>query len=305
MWNLNKNNNMMMQNQFMNSNESKIDEIIKPFQEKIKVLEEEIRAKDSEIARLKFKLYQKEEINFNPMNQMNFPMNQMNPMNNLMGQMNLMNNQMNQMNLMNNQMNMANELMNNNMQMSKKEIENLRVEFFMKDRTIFIPSLSNDKMEDVIKKFYTKVNIENESYEFFIKKKINNNLTLEENGIGKENSILVEKVKPNNNSSTKKINDLNTKENYNSEILGEPINIGFYSSSGLKVMITIGKNNTIKDAIFKYFNKIEVDTSLIGKEIMLLFNGQLLKLEDGRRIGQLLINHSIITVIDQNGVIGA
>ena len=153
-----------MQNQFMNNNESKIDEIIKPFQEKIKVLEEEIRAKDSEIARLKFKLYQKEEINFNPMNQMNFPMNQMNPMNNLMGQMNLMNNQMNQMN-------MANETMNNNMQMSKKEIENLRVEFFMKDRKIFIPSLSNDKMEEVIKKFYTKVNIENESYEFFIKKK--------------------------------------------------------------------------------------------------------------------------------------
>ena len=76
MWNLNNNNNMMMQNQFMNCNESKIDEIIKPFQEKIKVLEEEIRTKDSEIARLKFKLYQKEEININPMNQMNFQSNE-------------------------------------------------------------------------------------------------------------------------------------------------------------------------------------------------------------------------------------
>ena len=130
-------------------------------------------------------------------------------------------------------------------------------------------------------------------------------MTLEENGIGKENFILVEKVKPNNNSSKKKINDLNTKENYNSEILGEPINIGFISSTGLKVIFTIGKNNTIKDAIFKYFNKIAVDTSLIGKEIKLLFNGELLKLEDGRKIGQLLKDHDAITVIDQIDIIGA
>ena len=305
MWNLNNNNNMMMQNQFMNCNESKIDEIIKPFQEKIKVLEEEIRTKDSEIARLKFKLYQKEEININPMNQMNFPMNQMNPMNNLMGQMNLMNNQMNQMNLMNNQMNMVNDLMNVNMQMNKKEIDSLKVDFLMKDRKISIPSLSNDKMEEVIKKFYTKVMIENESYEFFIKKKINNNLTLEENGIGKENCIFVEKVKPNNNSSTTKINDLNTKENYNTEILGDPINIGFNASSGLKVIITVGKNNTIKDALIKYCNKIGVDTSLIGKEIIFLFNAEKLNIEDRKKIGQLLKDNDQITVIDQINIIGA
>ena len=130
-------------------------------------------------------------------------------------------------------------------------------------------------------------------------------MTLEENGIGKENFILVEKVKPNNNSSKKKINDLNTKENYNSEILGDPINIGFNSSSGLKVIITIGKNNTVKDAVFKYCNKIGVDTSLIGKEILLLFNGVNLKFEDGIKIGQLLKNNSVITVIDQIDVIGA
>jgi hypothetical protein len=156
------------------------------------------------------------------------------------------------------------------MPINKKEIDSLIVNFLMEDgNKALIQSLSNDKMEEVIKKFYSKTGIKNESYEFFVKKKIDKNLTLEENGIGKKNCILVEKEKPNSNSSTKKANILNKKEDYNSEILGDPINILFNASSGLKILITVGKNNTIKDALSKYCNKIGEDTSFIGKEIIL------------------------------------
>ena len=46
------------QNQFHDINDDKIIEIIKPYQEKINKLQEEISQKDLEIAQLKYKLYQ-------------------------------------------------------------------------------------------------------------------------------------------------------------------------------------------------------------------------------------------------------
>ncbi len=47
-----------MQNQFKDICQIKIEELIKPYQEKIKKLEDEIRLKDLEITQLKFKLFQ-------------------------------------------------------------------------------------------------------------------------------------------------------------------------------------------------------------------------------------------------------
>ena len=63
-----------MQNQFKDIYQIKIEELIKPYQEKIKKLEDEIRLKDLEITQLKFKLFQ------NDFNQqlMNLGTNQMN-----------------------------------------------------------------------------------------------------------------------------------------------------------------------------------------------------------------------------------
>ena len=45
-----------IQSQFMNFNEINIEELVKPYQEKIEKLEKEIREKDLEITQLKFKL---------------------------------------------------------------------------------------------------------------------------------------------------------------------------------------------------------------------------------------------------------
>ena len=115
---------MMFMNNMENQSNSKdinIEEIIKPFKEKIRKLQDEISEKDSEIAQLKFKLMQynngnkvnNQFINNNMLqmnNKMNNNMVQMNnKMNNNMGQMN------NNMGQMNNQMNYNMGQMNNNM----------------------------------------------------------------------------------------------------------------------------------------------------------------------------------------------
>ena len=299
MWN-NNNDNMMMQNKFMNLNESKIDEIIKPFQEKIKILEDEIRQKDLEIARLKFKLYQKNEINPNQqffnnnMNQINYPISQINyPMN----QMNCMNNQINQK--------MTNQIQMNQMNQNKQEsYELLEIKFIMEDRKkIIVHSNFDDKIENLLNAFYYKSKFEEGSYDFFVKKELNNYSTIMENGINsKENLIFVEKKKLNDTSS-KNNNILNRKNNC--QILGEKIQLIFQASSGLKVVLNIGKNNTFKDAVIMYCNKCGLDISSVGKDLMFLFNGSILHLDAKRNLGELLKNIHKITVIDQNNVIGA
>lgn len=298
MWNYN-NHNMMMQNQFMNLNESKIDEIIKPFQEKIKILEDEIRQKDLEIARLKFKLYQKNEINPNQqffnnnMNQINYPISQINyPMN----QMNCMNNQINQK--------MTNQIQMNQMNQNKQEsYELLEIKFIMEDRKkIIVLSNFDDKIENLLNAFYYKSKFEEGSYDFFVKKELNNYSTIKENGINrKDNLIFVEKKKLNDTSS-KNNNNLNIKNNC--QILGERIQLFFQASSGLKASIYIGKNNTFKDVAITYCNNLGLDISSVGKDIIFLFNGSKLNLDDKRNLGKFMRNLSYIIVIDVKNIIG-
>ena len=260
MWMNNVNNNMLMQNQFMNFNESKIDKIIKPFQDKITMLQEEIRQKDLIIARLNYKLEQyninnpnqqsfnNNQMN-NPMNQMNNPMNQMNQFNQINNPMNQMNqfnqmnnpiNQMNQFNQMNNPMNQMNQFNQMDNQMNQfnqmdnlmnqmlyvgqnnvnNEVKHLELTFnIVGDKNLYIKVQcnSNETMESAIDKFICKSMYEKKSYKFFLRKKIFNNLSIEQNGINddKNNIILVEKINENNqndsnldnSSQNNKIND--------------------------------------------------------------------------------------------------
>ena len=112
-----------MQNQ-SNSKEINIKEIIKPFKEIIRKLQDEINEKESEIAQLKFKLMQNDNSNKTNQQSMNNNMGQMNMMNNRMGQMNMMNNSMEQMNnQMNNNMGQMN-MMNNNMGQMNNQMNN-------------------------------------------------------------------------------------------------------------------------------------------------------------------------------------
>ena len=95
------------QNQYINLNESYLEELIRPYKEKIEKLENEVKEKQKEIDQLKLKLFQNNSLNKNNQQFMN---NMGNQINNQFNNMNMMNNMGNQMNMMNNPMN----LMNNN-----------------------------------------------------------------------------------------------------------------------------------------------------------------------------------------------
>ena len=71
-------------------------------------------------------------------------------------------------------------------------------------------------------------------------------------------------------------------------------------------MITISKCKTIKDLFKLYVRRIGISESLIGKEIIFIFNAETLTLNDNRLINDLFPKDACtITVVDQNNVIGA
>ena len=245
------------QNQYINLNEYYLEDLIRPYKEKIEKLESELKEKQKEIDKLKLKLFQNNTVNknkqqfmnnignqfnnnqFNNMNQINNNMNQMNKMNNMGIQMNmmndsfnLMNNQMNQNNMMtisnipinnniiNNPMFQMCNLMNNNnnsfpmMQtgnnINKEELKNLTVTFRFKDiAPIKIQCQSNEKMEEVINKYFNKSLINNkDKYNFIYNaKKVILNSTIEENGIINESNIFVIEKSKDEIAKEKKINN--------------------------------------------------------------------------------------------------
>jgi len=264
-----------MQNQFMNHNDMQIKILIDPYLEKIKKLEEEIREKDLQITQLKFMLMQNN--NTNQMNMVNIPMNQMN----------------NGFCQMSNQMNI-----NNRKFLSiKTKIEN--------GKEIVIQSISDDKFDKVIDKFCSKTLYEKENYEFYVvtKHKAKRDLTVEENGIqGETGYIFVSKKDTNDNNNYNKAN-IGEK---NIPISGEVINLIFCATSGLKVDMPIGLNNTLQDTLIKYCQKIGVPPSLIGEKLVFLLNAEKLDSLSKKTIGQIgLKNGTKITVLDQGNIIGA
>jgi hypothetical protein len=264
-----------MQNQFMNYNDMQIKILIDPYLEKIKKLEEEIREKDLQITQLKFKLMQNN--NMNQMNMVNIPINQMN----------------NGFCQMSNQMNI-----NNRKFLSiKTKIEN--------GKEIVIQSISDDKFDKVIDKICSKTLYEKANYEFYVvtKHKAKRDLTVEENGIqGETGYIFVSKKDTNDNNNYNKTNIAEK----NIPISGEVINLNFNATSGLKVVMPIGLNNTLQDTLIKYCQKIGVPPSLIGEKLVFILNAEKLDSLSKETIGQIgLKNGTRITVLDQGNVIGA
>ena len=306
-----------MQNK-SNSNDINIEEIIKPFKEKIRKLQDEISEKDSEIAQLKYKLMKYDNANKannqfinNNMGQMN---NQMYPMINNGNQMN-MNMINNPFNMMNNQFNM-NNMMNNfqmNNQMNQNQlIKDLTIKVKMENgEVIQVQCRSDDKMKKLIEHFGIKACIDKvEDYDFVIIKEEEVKLDsyIEQYGIKQKDYILARK-KLDNNKEDQSLND--KKEPYfikeNPRILGEQIDLYFEASTGLKVLIPIGLNNTLKDAFILYCNKVDISYLEIDHNIFFLYIGQKLRYEDyNRTLKQIgFKNKSSIIVFDQANIIGA
>jgi len=300
----------------MNSNEINIEELVKPYQEKIEKLEKEIKEKDFEITQLKFKLMQNNNTNKDTIQFMNNNMNQ-----NMMCQMNPFNYNMNQMSLNNIQekenMNIqSKENMkigyNNN---NEKKPKFLSIKVKTEDgKEVHIQSKSDDEMELVIKKFCCKVDLKKENYEFYVRgrmgmKMVEEHSTVEDNGIQGENDIIwvFKKIlgdinKDNNNTNIVNSSNINNKiDENNLEILGKPINL-YFENSGKKIAIQICSNNTFKDAVKKYLLKM----GLFDEEnLTFLCEGK--KIEDDQMKLEKICNKNncFITVIKEQNILGA
>ena len=332
----------MMQFPPQNQNEMKREEIIRPYKEIIKQLEAENERLMKENNQLKSQLKQYQMNNMgnqmNPMNNignmgmMNNQNNMMNQMNNIgmmnqmnnMGNMGMSNNQFNQFNMMNpmnnniinspmfqmcNQMNFAGNqmmLMGNESQKIVREVKFLSIKVKMEDGAeIYVQKASDDKMEKAIISFCCKAVLDKKDYDFFVitKHKAKFDSTIEENGIDTSDDYIFVKKKIVGNDNSKGINGNNIQVPI---IKGHIINLIFQATNGLTVVINVGLKNTFRDAAIIFCNKININPSIIDKDIIFLRRGIKLDLNDNKTLEQMEIKgNERITVVDTNVVIGA
>ena len=305
---------MNMQNQFMNINTQGIEEIIQPFKEKIKKLEEELMQKDIEIAKLNYTILQMKQMI--QMNQMNSQFNQFN-------QMNMR--QMPSYPMFNPMLPVGNQMdMSGNMNMAtipketkkKKKIKRLNLTFKGKQHVVGMQCKSNEKMEEIINKFCFKSQLKKEEFKVIVNgKKVKMNLTIDKNGINNENQVIYVQKKDENDYIEEKNEDSDYEyeeedvdiiKNYNSKILGEKIILKF-NSSGVVFDKEIGMNNNFIDAAIKFGTKFGISTSEIINNCKFFINSNRpYDIENRQTLKEIGIrNGSKIDVMIESEVIGA
>ena len=292
---------MSMEEQFMDYNDLRIKNIIKPYEEKIKKLEEIIAQKDFQITCLKDKLYRnslknknQQFLNANPlMNQNQFP----------------------NINTITDQSNISNIKENLNIPLPLNII-------FMLDKgpKVTIQCQNNEKIEAIIKKLAGKADIKEENYSFiYMGKKIdiNTNKTTSELGIMDGQTILAIKknnINPENKNSYLSEDNSSSSDSFEDEInkqkknlnTNEFIGISFQSSGHQNIFIQVNKNDTVSNLLKSYATKIGISENIIGERIKFLFNSKMLSLDDNRKIKDTsLTDYAKITVIDCGNIIGA
>ena len=320
-------------NQNFNLNLIHINQILEDYKKDIASLQNQLKEKQEEIAKLRDQLMLVSNYN---LNYQQFINNNINPINNPFQQIHNINNQNLQMNMLNN-MHMINNPMfqnlgqgnfNKNMMMpvnlmeniNQKEIKPLNIKFKMENgQHIFIQSNSNEQLKTAISKFESKMN-DFDNYDYYINGTIKPKFTstIEENGLCGENDFILAKDKrkldignsvlpnmdPNFNIlNNNKKNDIYL-DDFNQE-LPQKINVIFKLSNGLMWTILLNFNNTLKYALMKFCSITGVDPSSIGKDIHFIHNAQQLKADDERTLRELSVSTLFINVLDQNGMIGA
>ena len=234
---------------------------------------------------------------------------------------------MNQFNQMMNQMKQMNQIhqMNINKNQKRNEIKNLYLHFKIKikeEEIIFkIQCKSNQTIKEAICKFYCKYGNFSKNYYFFYngEKIINDELKFDECGINNDDEIIVieqndvnqinEILKTNQNSSNsnKMSAPKGNKRNFNfspPENQQNLIQLNFGSSSGLNLILTFNKNNTIRDALGKYCQILGLGLQK-AKSLVFIYNAEIIPINDERFLADVFTNHSVITIVDANNVIGA
>jgi len=263
----------------------------------------------------------------NNMNMMN--MNNMN-MNN-MNMMNMNNIIMNNMNM--NMMNMNNmNMMNNKFDQGKlNTVKYLTLQFQCEGDDIKktnIPCKSNDISKVPINNYLSKMQKSNiNDYEFLLnERKVDLNLTVEDNGINEQNRLIIVKKKLQNsfenniieqNQNNNYINEFKDKLNPNENFKYNPmkneykINLQFAHSIGQRYnIVVISHNETFFSAVKEFCKMMGLSFDELKKnkdKIAFIYNANKLDIEDSRTLGQ-IFQHSTITrisVIDYSNIFGA
>ena len=195
------------------------------------------------------------------------------------------------------------EIGNNN---NKKEVKFLSIIFRTQDGggSIMIQCKSDDKMEDAINKFCSKAYLKKEDYKFiFNGKRVIFDSTVEENGLIDNSNILVVKKSQSEISQSIEANNNNQDIKNNNSMLGEPIQLFFETNSGSKLVINIGINNTVREAEYKFCEKLDIPTSTL-KYFKFLNNGRELN-PDMKISDSELKNWDVIYVLETGGIMGA
>ena len=277
MWNGNFNNMPMqtMQNQMMDFNETNLEELIKPYQEKIRKLEDEISQKDFLITQLKFELSQINNANKN---------NQQ----------------------------FINNIGNN---MDKSKFLNLKFITQEGSPIFIQCNSDEKMKDTINKFFIKTLCDREKYEFFIAKEIKNENFTIEENGILDDKNYFINVIKKKQNNADKKseINQINNDDNKDTlnksdiKILGTPITLVMSATTGAKARIKLGLNNTFKDVAIQFCQYLNTPTSAIGNDLIFLFNLEKLDpFNDELTLEQIgLKNDSRITVLDQGGIICA
>ena len=289
MMNNNMNNQMMMNNNINQMGNDKMKELLEEldymtnkvnlYEKRIKTLEERIKEKDSEIINLKNMLSR--NFNYNqgmqPLNNNHYPM--------MMGLMN----------------NCANQANNNNNMEKENSSKNISINFIFDGRVIVVQGNSDMTIEHLIKNFRVKLCIDNFSGDYFFKKKEiseNSKETLKESGISNEDYIYAFDQ-----------NDKNKKEKISTMLSHKHdiITIIFNSSAGYRTKIDINYYTKISEVFKLYCKKLGLIKTLLGKEIIFIYNGKQFDIDDNRTIEEISggKNSITITVYDMKGIIGA
>lgn len=276
------NNNDFNNNDFNNNNfnniELRIKNVVEPYEEKIKELEEKLRKKDFEIIVLKEKLYACQS-QLNP-NQIN------------------MNMDMNMQNLINNSQNDDSKI---------SVIFRFSGQNLNKDLPVIKEQCSLEEIfEDVLKRISYKYQFIYKKYKFIYNaKRVNHNLTLGECGLSNNCNIFI--VKPPINSD-KKDEDEDIIENISNNIdfPDRKINIKFKTLHGAIFNFQLNQNRTIGMALELFIERMNLKKEEIDK-IYFLYNASKINLHDSTSLKKLFKNNNNPTIVvnDTNNIIGA
>ena len=202
-----------------------------------------------------------------------------------------MNNQMNQMNMpnmfVNNNMNMNMGMMNFMNQMNQMNQVNGMNGF----------NMMNNGMNMPFQNFPNNMNFQNNmNFPNNFQNNFQNNANANNNfNINNNNDQEIKSILP---------RDRDIGFNENLSLDQNMKNIKFDASTGIRVLVKVSIDSTIEQALKEFVKKINLPESVIGKDLIFLFNGSQLDCNSKQLVGT-LPDMAAITVFDQNNVIGA